>query len=68
MSLMVIYKLDLMTYSEEEIRQATNSLNSDHLLGSGAFGDVYWSKLRHTDVAIKVLKGVNYSHCTESCL
>ena len=45
--------LDLMTYSADEIRVATNNLSPGNLLGCGAFGKVYHGRMRHTDVAIK---------------
>lgn len=51
----------LFTY--KEISCATNGFSEDRILGSGAFGTVYYGKLKATDYAIKKLtkdySGVN---------
>ena len=48
----------LIHYSSKEVKEATNQLSADNLIGSGAFARVYTGTLRCTIVAIKVLKKV----------
>lgn len=44
----------VIQYLAEEVKVATSDLSIPNLLGTGAFGQVYFGKLRHTSVAISV--------------
>lgn len=44
-------------YTMHEIKEATNFLSEDFLIGEGGYGKVYKCSLDHTTVAVKVLHG-----------
>ena len=56
--LAAIALIAIMTYSGDELREATNNFNSDNCLGKGGFGEVYQACIRHSNVAVKILKEV----------
>ena len=44
-----------MFFPHELLHEATNNFAKDKLIGKGGFGRVFRERLRHSDVAIKVL-------------
>ena len=48
-----------MIFSHCQLQKATDSFAKDKLIGKGGFGDVFQGRLRHSDVAIKVLNTVS---------
>ena len=47
-----------MIFPLEDLCQVTDNFSKEKLIGKGGFGHVYRAKLRHSDVAIKVLNTV----------
>ena len=47
-----------MIFSFEVLSEVTGNFSKDQLVGKGGFGQVYRGRLRHSDVAIKVLNDV----------
>lgn len=47
-----------MIFPFELLSEVTESFSKDRLIGKGGFGQVYHGRLRHSDVAIKVLNDV----------
>ena len=43
-------------YTVHEIEEGTIGFSDGDLIGCGAFGKVYCGDIRHTDVAIKLMK------------
>lgn len=63
LSLIIVHDIfspigDAMIFSLEDLSKVTNEFSNDHLIGKGGFGRVYRGKLRHADVAVKVLNTV----------
>ena len=48
-----------MTFFGCQIREATNNFEEEKQVGKGGFGHVFRGRLRHSDVAIKVLNTVS---------
>ena len=48
-----------MIFPLEDLCQVTDNFSKEKLIGKGGFGHVYRAKLRHSDVAIKVLNTVS---------
>ena len=44
-----------MEFTKDEIVSATNNFAKDQKIGSGGFGCVYITRLRHASVAVKLL-------------
>ena len=57
--LTTLYLGGSMLFSHELLREATNNFSKDKLVGKGGFGRVFKGRLRHSDVAIKVLNTVS---------
>lgn len=49
---------DAMIFSSDLLRDVTDNFSKGRLIGKGGFGNVFKGKLRHLDVAIKVLNTV----------
>ena len=45
-------------FSHELLSEVTSNFSKERLIGKGRFGRVYRGKLRHSDVAVKVLNDV----------
>lgn len=45
-----------LEFDYEELRKATNGFDNSCKLGEGGFGPVFKGKLKHTEVAIKILR------------
>ena len=52
-----------MIFTIRELKEATGDFDPTKVVGKGGFGEVYRGKLRHTDVAIKVLNDVSSCFC-----
>ena len=50
---------DAMIFAHELLCDVTNNFAKERLIGKGGFGSVYCARLRHADVAIKVLNTVS---------
>ena len=50
---------DAMMFSFDDLSKVTNNFSKERLIGKGGFGKVYRGKLRHADVAVKVLNPVS---------
>ena len=48
-----------MIFSEADLERATGDFSEENMVGKGGFGRVFRGKLRHSDVAIKVLNTVS---------
>ena len=48
-----------MEFTKDEIVSATSNFAEDQKIGSGGFGCVYVTRLRHASVAVKLLTEVN---------
>ena len=46
-------------FSSSQLHEATNNFVEKKLVGKGGFGRVFRGRLRHSDVAIKVLNTVS---------
>ena len=54
-----------MIFSYDDLSKVTDNFSKERLIGKGGFGVVYRGKLRHADVAVKVLNTVSkIVHCT----
>ena len=54
-----------MIFSFDDLSQVTNNFSKEKMIGKGGFGRVFRGKLRHVDVAVKVLNTV-IEFCTIS--
>ncbi len=59
-----------MVFTKTDLENATGSFKVENLIGEGGFGKVYRGRLRHADVAVKVLTDVSinvlytmHTHC-----
>ena len=53
-----------MIFSGDELLRATSYFSEENMVGKGGFGRVFRGKLRHSEVAIKVLNTVrSISNC-----
>ena len=50
---------DAMIFSFDDLSSVTNNFSKDKIIGKGGFGKVYRGRLRHSEVAIKVLNTVS---------
>ena len=50
---------DAMIFSFEDLSKVTNNFSKEKMIGKGGFGRVFRGKLRHSDVAVKVLSTVS---------
>lgn len=48
------YQVNIIEFSDYELRQATNNFHCSNKIGQGGFGPVYWGKLRGRNVAVKM--------------
>ena len=48
-----------MIFSFDDLSSVTNNFSKDKIIGKGGFGKVYRGRLRHSEVAIKVLNTVS---------
>ena len=49
-----------MVFSVDDLSRVTDNFSKERLIGKGGFGKVYRGKLRHADVAVKVLNTVGF--------
>ena len=54
-----VYLEACMEFTKDEIVSATSNFAEDQKIGSGGFGCVYVTRLRHASVAVKLLTEVN---------
>ena len=54
----MLFSLDALTFTQEELKYATDDFSDVRLLGKGGFGRVFKGIIRHTAVAIKLLTKV----------
>ncbi len=54
-----VYVGSVMVFTEADISTATDEFATTKVIGKGGFGKVYKGRLRHADVAIKVLSAVS---------
>ncbi len=54
-----VYAGSVMVFDEADVKGATDNFATTNVIGKGGFGEVFRGRLRHTDVAIKVLSAVS---------
>lgn len=55
----ILLQGDAMIFSFDDLSQVTDKFSKQRMIGKGRFGKVYCGKVRHLEVAVKVLNTVS---------